>query len=802
MKQSLLIILSLIACSRILYAQKPVDRLEALAAQLPIEKIYLHCDRDNYVAGQTIWFKGYLLSEFAPDTHSTVLFAELVDASGKMLSRVTLPVVGGICYGQIRLGDSLTTGAYLLRAYTATTLNYPPDFMFKRAISVAGMPSKKAAAPVHPALTLRFFAEGGNFVQGIPATFAFKASGADGLPQTVQGTIRNSKGEELTHFETYHDGMGSFNLPASEPDQLYAELDGDSTHTHYPLPALQAAGIGFRVVQLRDDLHFEILQHEADTLFQAAYMVGQMQHGVVFLQSLRQGTEKLTGTIKAGNLSSGILHITVFNRQDMPLAERLVFINNKEYQLNASLQADTVGLAPYAANHFTLSMKDTIVGNFSVAITDPAFNAEEWRANTIVSHLLLGADLPGYIHQPSWYFRVDEDSSRFGLDLLMRTNGWTRFNWQQLTAGTNTKAVFKDPGYITIGGQVKIEGTKKPFANKDLMLFLKSADSTNSLSIIHTDDEGRYRADSMVFFGRTQLYFGDIRGRKSKFISIQPDADSLQRNYKLPALSSADPLLYSIAGAAAPYVQRLRDEYQATIKANGVVLSEVVVRTRKKSPVELLDEKYTSGLFSGDSRQVFDLVNNDAASSYTNVLDFLRSRVPGLSVQQNEDGEYEVGYRQFGRNEKADLFLDEAVTDATTVSMLPVSQIAMVKVYSSFVGSVGGGGNGAIAIYMKKGSDYLTSVDSPGDILYYNGFSAVREFYAPAPGETADPSIRPDNRMTVYWNPAIGVASVDPTIPIRFYNNGTASALKIVVEGMTLDGKLLMIEKTITGKAF
>jgi hypothetical protein len=49
----------------------------------------------------------------------------------------------------------------------------------------------------------------------------------------------------------------------------------------------------------------------------------------------------------------------------------------------------------------------------------------------------------------------------------------------------------------------------------------------------------------------------------------------------------------------------------------------------------------------------------------------------------------------------------------------------------------------------------------------------------------------------LYWNPALSADSINPKIPIVFYNSDRARQFKIVVEGMTLDGKMLMIEKTI-----
>src|SRR5262245_24973824 len=81
------------------FAQQPDEILNRRGQQNPIEKVYLHLDRDEYLAGQTIWFKGYLYSEFLPSDKSTVLFVELINSSSKTLSRLTLPVSRAVTQG-------------------------------------------------------------------------------------------------------------------------------------------------------------------------------------------------------------------------------------------------------------------------------------------------------------------------------------------------------------------------------------------------------------------------------------------------------------------------------------------------------------------------------------------------------------------------------------------------------------------------------------------------------------------------------------------------------------------------------
>src|SRR5690348_17326350 len=104
-------------------SQNPGQLLDNWSARSPIEKIYLHTDRDNYIAGETAWFKAYLYSDYQPDTISTSLYTELVNDSGRVLNRSIVPVLLGTASGQLAIPDGLTKGNYSIRAYTATMLN-------------------------------------------------------------------------------------------------------------------------------------------------------------------------------------------------------------------------------------------------------------------------------------------------------------------------------------------------------------------------------------------------------------------------------------------------------------------------------------------------------------------------------------------------------------------------------------------------------------------------------------------------------------------------------------------------------
>ena len=126
----------------ICHAQKPDEILNRWADESPIEKIHLHIDRDIYMAGETIWYKAYLYSDFLPDTISTSLYVELLDAPSHIVSRKIVPVLFYTARGQIELSDSLPAGSYFIRAYSPTMLNQYPVFIYHHSIFIF---SKKIA---------------------------------------------------------------------------------------------------------------------------------------------------------------------------------------------------------------------------------------------------------------------------------------------------------------------------------------------------------------------------------------------------------------------------------------------------------------------------------------------------------------------------------------------------------------------------------------------------------------------------------------------------------------------------------
>ena len=782
-------------------AQKPEQLLSVWAEKSPIEKTYLHFDRDNYLAGETAWFKAYLYSDYQPDTISTSLYVELLNDTGAVMIRSIVPVLLGTANGYFELADSLITGSYIIRAYTSTMLNHDADYITKQHIFIYGKKNKNASSGAKEKIVrLEFFPEGGNLVSDFINTVAYKATNENGLPVDVKGKLFSEKNEVLTNFTSYHNGMGMFEFTAAANGKYYILLDEDATTKRYYLPEQTVKGIALSVIPHPQGNFFELKQRKDNPAFQVAYMIVHMQHHIVFRQDFKTPKEEIQGVINTQKLHSGIMQITFFNKDDQPLAERLCFVDNKEYIQRGELIADTINFNEKGRNRVSIQLKDTVRGSFSVSIVDPEYNLLSAREENIFSNLLLTSDLKGYIHNPAYYFSGDNDSVKTALDLVMMTNGWRRFKWTELLQKTSQEIPYKDWSFITISGKITLRESKRPFAEKPLMLMLITADSTKSMQMINTDKQGNFRLDSMLFFGKSSILFSDIRGKKSQFIDANLSADSLTRSFSLRPLQRN--LFSNIDFLGIASQSKMAFDFDAIQKANGLMLEAVTVKTRRRNPIEELEEKYAKGAFSTEGNKTIDLVNNKDADPYQNIFDYLQLRVPGLEINSN-GFEYEIYYRQNPSissmgNIPMTLFLDEVETDASLISTIPANQIAMVKVFGTFVAAAGNGPGGVLAIYTKKGADMNDVMRYGSSMVKYNGYSITKEFYAPDYAIDISEKTQADNRITIDWRPDVLVNNVNPKIPLTFYNNDRTKSYKIIVEGMTIDGKMLMLEKTIS----
>lgn len=114
-----------------------------------------------------------------------------------------------------------------------------------------------------------------------------------------------------------------------------------------------------------------------------------------------------------------------------------------------------------------------------------------------------------------------------------------------------------------------------------------------------------------------------------------------------------------------------------------------------KTSQEKLNDKYCNGLFKSTDGTILDVASNASAGSYFNILDWLQGRVAGLQLYTLKNGTRIPVIR----GQQPGIFVDERQVSTGYLSLLSVSDIAVIKVIKTpFYGGFNSGG-GAIAIY-------------------------------------------------------------------------------------------------------
>ena len=109
-KKILWVFLSVFSFINIVAAQNIDSVLTNLYEQQPTEKAYVQFDNNRYAAGETIWYKAYLISGFEPSLISRNFYIDWYDANGKLLSSNVTPIINGYSPGSFDPEPATSTG--------------------------------------------------------------------------------------------------------------------------------------------------------------------------------------------------------------------------------------------------------------------------------------------------------------------------------------------------------------------------------------------------------------------------------------------------------------------------------------------------------------------------------------------------------------------------------------------------------------------------------------------------------------------------------------------------------------------
>jgi hypothetical protein len=772
-----------------LFAQNKAEQaLETLSQKYPQEKVYLLYNKENYLAGENMWFNAFVFEGYNRSAISTNLTLELYNSKKTLISRKNIPLFEGEGQGSFALPDSLPEGMYYVRGYTQWMLNFDEAFQYMHSFALYNTASPQKLVPDSlAAWTAAAFPEGGSFIEGLNNKVAVRLSSPGVLPEGWSGYVIDAAkpSEKIASFTALDRNVAIFSL-VPEKNKKYEVIvqDKKGKKQTLTLPVAESSGVSIKVNSTNAAIFYSLQFKNLPADAKGYKIIGTMNNILVYKANINKITPEIASSIPADKLINGVLRLTVFDGSENVVAERLCFVQPQQLRVGRpSFPPLYLSNTPRGVNGFDL-MADSNYLKYTVLVMDGGVN--DYLSNdNILTSLWLTSDFTSSIYAPGRYF--DADADPMALDALLISEKWKRFDWAEVTAGKFPEIRFTPEPYISYKGTVY--GGGGIVANETVNLIFYFADSTTQLNQVTTDSKGVFELKNLIFEEPLKVYY-QVNDKKVAPRDATVTFESL--NKVVPYKDPLPPGGYTLVKRP-PNDKLPADIARAVINRNNQkdanerfkTLEEVKVVAQSKSNKQKLNEQLSSGMFRSMNEDVFDLVNeNPEAMSYQNILQWLQGRVAGLQIQM-QGGDYIPVIR----GSRVQLYLDEMPVDPSAISSMPVSNIAMVKVIKSgFVGGIGGGGGGAVAIYTRRGDTQAANAQKPPSLnnSVLAGYDKVAPFYEPDYKDATYKRIEKDSRDALYWNPMVMPEGNKP-IQIRFYNNDDAKSIRVVIIGFSKD---------------
>jgi hypothetical protein len=769
------------------------------ADKLPLEKMHIHFDKSVYNKAETVWYKVYILQSAEAALNSKNVYLEWYDAEGKMISQSVAPLYQSTATGSFDIPVNYKGESVTVKAYTRWMLNDDPAFNYEKQIPVNTGSLKTSARPPAAKTKVEIFPEGGFLVQGLTTRIAFKATNQYGHPVFIKGAITDNTNTVLDSINVKHDGMGSFYL-SPLPQQAYQLnwTDENGIPGSTPLPVTKNEGARIDIKASAGKVRFQVDRTAtAPDNFKHMILLVHMNQVALFQVDINASEKTmLTGDIPVTNIPSGLLQFTLFTSDWIPVAERVVFVNKRTHQFEASVSAPVINLDKRGKNVVEIYVADTAFANMSLAITDASLNMPDQQ--TIFSDILLNSEIKGKINNPSYYFSSDADSVKEHLDLIMLTNGWRRFDWEKIKGRIAPKVAYTaETDYMTLRG--KVSGLNRNNSDVIMNLIVAAKDSSRKLLLVPVEKNGNFE-QPLFFYDTARIYYSFNNNKKltesAPQVLFENGLMKAVPNKKIP-VGNTYPFTWTDSTAKSKLDIFLSEQELLRKKMAETTLQEVTVTTTVKTPVQVLNEKYSSGFFGKNEAGIFDLTDGKVTVAQ-NVFEYLQGKIAGLEIN---------GSRANWRGDEPSYFLNEMLVppdSKQTLLDIPMINIAMVKVYRPpFMFATGGGRGGAIAVWTKKGADAAKQNEPKGlDNTVLSGYTQFKEFYNPTYETPTDAaSLSADKRITLYWNPNIVTDAKNQKVRIEFFNNDFTKTFQLVLEGVNEAGKMTRVVRTIDAGA-
>ena len=805
------------------------------------EKVYLHFDNTGYYMGEKIWFKAYVVraDDRRPTPLSRVLHVELVNPGGEVVQRRKLKIDGkGQARGDLSLDSLYGTGFYEVRAFTRYMTNWGGEACFSRVFPVFQRP--KAEGRYEPRidernyrhrlpdtreedtlhterLNVAFYPEGGDLVEGLPGRVAFLAGDREGMHVAARGEVVDGEGRKVCTVSSDSLGRGLFALPQAHKGLKLRLPDGRGRMREFDLPVPATEGCALEAGLLdNDSVTFSVRATEGYRGRLLAYAV--MNYGRVWTcDTFTVGTEFRKAFPRA-SIPEGVSQFTVFDGGGRILCERLFFLR-PEPEAGDTIALSTQDPRPVPCGKVRIDVRTRPGACFSFSAMDRATLCNG-KTGQVKTWMLLSSEVKGYIRNPEYYFEADDAEHRRAADLLMMTQGWRRYDWEELSGRRAKPEMQPVEDTLQVFGKLRATSKSLPVDGIPIRAYLYNKGSHLDGKAV-TDSTGGYAFAVPDIAGEWNLQLkAGVEKRKNRYVI------GVDRRFSPPSRNLSP---YECRQVAEPRANLRFAEPEEEWEEDTTALLPLSKRLHKLPTVNVkAKRRFTDGARAAwqserSGQHWADLFYDcdeetdrilDGGEETPAFLDWLEGKNPFIKTISTwyDNVRGLTKYMQYKGKEIVWILNNEYfwcnldhMEDTILMETIKIS-IEDFPIFLDEVKSVYITENPSAYIFFRPYTPFSKEVVTIFVYTHWgvpqrNMEKGVRRTYfqgynVPSTFEMEDYSLIPpmeDFRRTLYWNPDV-TADEEGKAVIEFYNNSSCREIYVSAEGITTDGRCIFNE--------
>ncbi len=308
--------------------------------------------------------------------------------------------------------------------------------------------------------------------------------------------------------------MGSFDFIPVKNAKYYIRLKESLTDSIYSFPQIEEKGLSLRLLSRdKDNLSFFISKN-TEGQFENIYLMVKIR-GLIYGLTEAKLDKDLKIKVPLADMPQGIAELTLFNDKMIPVAERLVYVNPQKKIKVQTILPDSIFLTRGRVNLKIIARDENnkpIKANLSLTVFDKIYKNQSDSIN-ILTQMYLSTQLKGRIYNPGYYFNEKNVNRESALDLLLLTQGWRKYIWNETTLNkSSSKNEVVSDG---IKGSATLAFGRKRVPKGQVNIFAFSPENDSVKKVIIVDSAGSFSVNHYLLKKAHYIYLKPIASSKA-----------------------------------------------------------------------------------------------------------------------------------------------------------------------------------------------------------------------------------------------------------------------------------------------